>query len=141
MSKPARISYAIIALLLALVGILHLATLALTTLFGYFALRQFSFGRSKALGVTIYIIAVTAIGYGLFYFSKRAYKILPEIADTTIPAVVNFAEKQRIELPFTDYASLKTLALSEVKDKVANVGRYARAAFLQFAMLIIGLVV
>ena len=141
MSKPARISYAIMALLLALVGMLHLSTLALTTLFGYFALRQFSFGRSKALGVTIYIIAVTAIAYGLFYFSKKAYKTLPEIADTTIPAVVNFAEKQQIELPFTDYASLKTLALSEVKDKVANVGRYARAAVLQFAMLIIGLVV
>ena len=141
MSKPARISYAIIALLLALVGMLHLATLALTTLFGYFALRQFSFGRSKALGVTIYIIAVTAIAYGLFFFSKKAYKTLPEIADTTIPAVVNFAEKQQIELPFTDYATLKTLALSEVTDKVANVGRYARAAFLQLAMLIIGLVV
>ena len=141
MSKPARISYAIMALLLALVGMLHLATLALTTLFGYFALRQFSFGRSKALGVTIYIIAVTAIAYGLFYFSKKAYKTLPEIADTTIPAVVNFAEKQQIELPFTDYATLKTLALSEVTDKVANVGRYARAAVLQFAMLIIGLVV
>jgi len=141
MSKPARISYAMMALLLTLVGMLHMATLALTTLFGYFALRRFSFGRSKALGVTIYIIAVTAIGYGLFYFSKKAYKTLPEIADTTIPAVVNFAEKQQIELPFTDYASLKTLALSEVKDKVANVGRYARAAVLQFAMLIIGLVV
>ena len=141
MSKPARISYAIMALLLALVGMLHLATLALTTLFGYFALRQFSFGRSKALGVTIYIIAVMAIAYGLFYFSKKAYKTLPEIADTTIPAVVNFAEKQQIELPFSDYATFKTVALSEVKDKVANVGRYARAAVLQFAMLIIGLVV
>jgi len=146
MSKPARISYAIMALLLALVGMLHLATLALTTLFGYFALRQFSFGRGKALGVAIYIIAVMAIAYGLFYFSKKAYKTLPDIADATIPAVVNFAEKQQIELPFawsnvTDYASLKTVALSEVKDKVANVGRYARAAVLQFAMLIIGLVV
>jgi predicted PurR-regulated permease PerM len=141
MSRPAHVSYAIMALLLALVGLLHLATLALTTLFGYFALRQFSFGRSKALGVAIYVIAVTAIAYGLFYFSRKAAKTLPEIADTTIPAVVNFAEKQQIELPFTDYASLKTLALSEVKDKVANVGRYARAAFLQFAMLIVGLVV
>jgi len=71
---------------------------------------------------------------------------LPDIADATIPAVVNFAEKQQIELPFawsnvTDYASLKTVALSEVKDKLANVGRYARAAVFQFAMLIIGLVV
>src|SRR5947199_10359203 len=128
MSKPARISYAIIALLLALVGMLHLATLALTTLFGYFALRQFSFGRSKALGVTIYVIAVTAIGYGLFYFSKKAYKTLPDIADATIPAVVTFAEKQRIELPFawskvTDYAGLKTFPLAEAKANLPNVGR------------------
>jgi len=141
MSKPARISYVIVAMLVALVGFLHLGTLALTTLFGYFALRQFSFGRSKALGVAIYIIAVTAIGYGLFYFSRQAYKTLPEIADTTIPAVVNFAEKQGIELPFTDYASLKTVALSEVKEKISHVGHYVRAAAFQIAMLIMGLVV
>ena len=141
MSQPARISYVIVAMLVALVGLLHLGTLALTTLFGYFALRQFSFGRSKALGVAIYIIAVMAIGYGLFYFSRQAYKTLPEIADTTIPAVVNFAEKQGIELPFTDYASLKTVALSEVKEKISHVGHYVRAAAFQIAMLIMGLVV
>ena len=141
MSQPARISYLIVAMLIALVGLLHLGTLALTALFGYFALRQFSFGRGKALGVAIYIIAVTAIGYGLFYFSRQAYKTLPEIADTTIPAVVNFAEKQGIELPFTDYASLKTVALSEVKEKISHVGHYVRAAAFQIAMLIMGLVV
>jgi predicted PurR-regulated permease PerM len=141
MSKPARLSYAIMAILLALVGLLHLGTLALTTLFGYFALRRFSFGGRKALGVAIYVIVVTAIGYGLVHFSRQAYKTLPVIADTTIPAVVNFAEKHDLELPFTDYAELKALALGEVTDKVANVGRYARAAVFQFAMLVIGLVV
>src|SRR2546423_6109705 len=141
MSKPARISYVIVAVLLVLVGFLHLATLLLTTLFGYFALRLFSFDRSKALGVAIYIIAVTAIGYGLFYFSRKASVELPDIATKTIPAVVEYAEKQGLELPFTDYASLKTLALNSVKEEFANVGRYARAAVLQVAMLIIGLVV
>ena len=141
MSTPARISYVIVAVLLVLVGFLHLATLLLTTLFGYFALRLFSFNRSKALGVAIYIIAVTAIGYGLFYFSRKAYVELPTIAAATIPAVVEYAEKQGLELPFTDYASLKTLALNSVTEKFANVGRYARAAVLQVAMLIIGLVV
>src|SRR6266480_5747993 len=137
MSTPARISYAIMALLLALVGMLHLATLALTTLFGYFALRQFSFGRSKALGVTIYVIAVTAIGYGLFFFSRQAYVALPKIAEATIPAVVGYAEKQGLELPFTDYASLKTLALNGVKEEFANVGRYARRTIFEFAMLLV----
>ena len=141
MSKPARISYVIMAVLLALVGLLHLGTLAFTTLFGYFALRQFSLGRSKALGVVIYVIAVTAIGYGLFYFSRQAYIALPKIAETSIPAAVEYAEKEGLDLPFTDYASLKTLALNAVKEKFANVGRYARAAVFQIAMLIMGLVV
>jgi len=74
-------------------------------------------------------------------FSHRAYKAIPEIADRTIPAVVEFAEKKGIELPFSDYASLKTVALEEVKDKVTNVGRYAREAVFQAALVIIGLVV
>ena len=141
MTKPARISYAIMAVLLVLIGWLHLATLVLTTLFGYFALRQFSFGRSKLLGVGLYVVAVAAIGYGLFYFSRQAYVTLPKIAETTIPAVVGYAEKQGIELPFTDYASLRTATLNEVKEKLTNVGRYARTAVFEFAMLIIGLVV
>ena len=63
MSKPARISYAIMAILLGLVGMLHLATLVLTTLFGYFALRQFSFGRSKALAVAIYSLNRRELSY------------------------------------------------------------------------------
>jgi predicted PurR-regulated permease PerM len=141
MNQSARISYVIMAVLLVVIGWFHLGTLVLTSLFGYFALRLFSFGRSKTLGVALYLITVAAIGYGLYFFSSQAYKTLPELADKTIPAVVNYAEKQGVELPFADYASLKTLALEEVKDRIANVGRYAREASLQFAMLIIGLVV
>jgi predicted PurR-regulated permease PerM len=136
----ARISYIIMTLMFVLIGWLHVGTLLLTVLFGYFALRLFSFDRSKALGVVIYLIAVVSIGYGLVYFSKRAYKTLPEIAEKTIPAVVNYAEKNAIELPFTDYASFKTLAVKEVKEGMSNVGRYAREATLQIVMLIIGLV-
>ena len=60
MSKPARISYVIMAIVLLLIGWLHLGTLVLTVLFGYFALRQFSFGRSKLLGVVLYLVAVVA---------------------------------------------------------------------------------
>lgn len=141
MSKAERISYGIMAVLLVLIAWLDLGVLVLTALFGYFALRQFSFGRSNLLGVVIYVIAVTVIAYGLIHFSRQAYKTLPEIAGKTIPAVVEFAEKQDIELPFTDYASLKTVAMAEVKEKVANVGRYARAAAFHIALVIIGLVV
>jgi len=141
MTKSARISYVIMAILLVLIAWLHIGTLMLTVLFGHFALHLFSFGRSKLLGVSLYVVAVAAIGFGLVYFSSQAYHTLPEIADKTIPAVVNFAEKQGMELPFTDYASLKTLALKEANQGITDLGHYARTATLQFAMLLIGLVV
>src|SRR3974390_38679 len=121
MKPPERISYVIMAILLLLIGWLHLGTLALTVLFGYFALQQFSFGRSKLLGVTLYLIAVVTIGCGLFYFSRLAYVTTPKIAETAIPAVVEYAEKRGVELPFSDYASLKAVAINEVQEDVANV--------------------
>lgn len=141
LTTSARISFGIMAVLLVLIAWLHLGTLVLTAMFGYFAMHLFSFGRSKTLGVALYLVAVVAIATGLFFFSKRAYKTLPEIAVKTIPAVVQFAERQDFELPFTDYASLKTLVHQEVGERLTNVGTYARTAALQLAMLIIGVVV
>lgn len=143
MTTSARISYVIMAVLLVLIGWLHMSTLVLTALFGHFALKFLSFGRSKTLAVVLYVVGVTAISCGLYLFAKQLYRTqaLPEIAKETIPAVVSFAEKQGIELPFTDYDSLKSLAMESVKDRMANMGRYAREAALQLAMLIIGLVV
>jgi len=141
MSLQTRISYALMALLLVLVGWLHLGILVLTALFGYFAIEKFSFGRSRWLGVGLYVVAVTAIGLGLYHFAKHAYVTLPQMAETTMPAVVEFAEENHIELPFTDWASAKKLVLSEVQEQVGNVGRYARAATFEIASLLIGLFV
>jgi len=140
-TTSARVSYVIMAVLFVLVGWLHVGTLLLTVLFGYFALNFLSFGWSKTLGVILYLILATGIIWGLIYFSKQAYKTLPEIAKETIPAVVDFAEKKGVELPFTDWASLKELAVKKVNERIANVGRYAKEATLQVAMFIIGLVV
>ncbi|MCX6895737.1 MAG: AI-2E family transporter [Verrucomicrobia bacterium] len=140
MSKSTRISYVIMAVALVLIGWLHLGVLVLTTLFGYFALQRFSLGGSKLVGVGIYLVAVTGMGFGLVYFSRAAYVTLPEIADNTIPAIVNYAEKQGVQLPFTDYASLKAMAMSEAKEGMAEVGRHVRNAVMEFAQLLIGLV-
>jgi predicted PurR-regulated permease PerM len=141
MSHSLRISYVTMAVLLVVVALFHLGVLVITAFFGYFALEKFSFGRSRILGVIIYLVVVVGFGWGLFFFSHRAVKALPEIAERTIPAVVEFAKKKNIELPFSDYESLKTTALAEVKDKAANVGRYAREAIFQIAQVIVGLIV
>ncbi len=141
MTGPVRISYGIMLVLLALIGGFRLGTLVLTALFGYFALQQLSFGRSKLLGVALYVIAVATIGCGLFLFSMQANRALPEIAERTIPAVVGYAERKGVELPFTDYPTLKGIALKEAQESFANVGFYLREAVYKIILLIVGLVV
>jgi predicted PurR-regulated permease PerM len=91
--------------------------------------------------VTLYLIAVAVISAGLLYFSNLAYRTLPRVAETSIPAMVGFAEKNGIDLPFTDYASLKSTALDAAREGFAIVSQYARTASWQLVLLLAGLVV
>lgn len=140
MSTPAKISYAFIGTLLLLVCVLHLSTPFITVLFSFFALTTLRFRRSKPLAVALFLVLVTVLGYGAYYFTKRAYVALPQIATTTIPVVIEYAEKQGIELPFTDYQSLKEQALQSIKNQVAGIGKYAEKMMMELLAFIVGLV-
>lgn len=141
LSRPERISYAIMLGLLLLVGWLHMATLLLSALFGYLAVRFLSFGRSKALGILLFTLLLVAITWGLYSFGRQAYVAFPKIAETTIPAVANYAAQQGVELPFTDWPSLKAEGIDVVVGRAGNVGEFVRAAMFQFVYLVIGIVV
>jgi len=68
---------------------------------------------------------------------------LPKMAESTIPTVITWAEQRDIQLPFTDYQSLKAMAMEAVQE-TKNVGRFAtfaKFATTQFVFLIIGCVV
>ncbi|MSU33076.1 MAG: AI-2E family transporter [Pedosphaera sp.] len=141
MRSPHQISYVFISILLLLVGVLQLATPLLTALFAYFAMTFLSFGRSRWLGLTLFLLLFGGVSAGFFLFIKHAYIVLPEIVDKTIPAVVEYAERIGAELPFTDLASFKVSALEMVKSKIVNVGQYARTATVEAVSLVIGVVV
>jgi predicted PurR-regulated permease PerM len=141
MNRAARISFVLLGILTALIAWLNLGTFLLTALFGYLALQVFNFRRNKALSVALYLLTVVVVGAGLLYFAALAYRTFPKIADAAIPAMVGFAERNGIDLPFTDYASLKISALEEAKEGVAVIGRYARIASFQTVLLLAGLVV
>jgi predicted PurR-regulated permease PerM len=140
-SRPAQISWLLLAAAIILVAWLHLGLFLLTAFFGYLALQTFMFRRSKVLSVSLYFLAVVVIGAGLLYFASLAYRTFPKIAETSIPAMVEFAEKNGIDLPFTDYASLKSSALLEAREGIAIIGRYARIASFQSVLFLAGLVV
>ena len=141
MSKPARISYGFMFLLIVLVGWLHLATPFITLLFASFALNKLNHGRTKWTAVGLFLIVVLLTSYLLVFFLNRAYVALPKIAATTIPIALELAEQQGIEMPFSDYASLKAMAMDTIKEESARVGHFVRLATVEFAELIIGLVV
>jgi predicted PurR-regulated permease PerM len=141
MTLPTRLSYAFVLLLLIAADSLNVATPLVTVFFSYFALRTLDVGERKWVGVALFLIVLTAIGVGFYFFFKQAIIALPRMAETTIPVILGWAEKQGIELPFADYQSLRLLALNAVKSRLGGVGAYAGVALVQTAAVIIGVVV
>jgi predicted PurR-regulated permease PerM len=144
--QPERVSYWFIAGALILVGWLHLATPLLAILFAYLALAKLhifkQWGRWPA--VIIFLVVLAAVAYGLGAIIKQAVPTLPLIADESIPKVIQWAKEHNIELPFTDFDSLKELITDTVRAQahyVGSVARIARGASAQFAFLVIGVVV
>jgi predicted PurR-regulated permease PerM len=144
MTKPARISYWFILITIVLVGWLHLATPLLAALFSYFALSKLRFGtQSKWVPVSLFFIALLGIAAGAAYFINQSLVALPKIAETAIPSIIHWAEARGIELPFTDYASLKAMAMETINSAkyFATFANFAKIATTQAVFLIIGVVV
>jgi predicted PurR-regulated permease PerM len=141
--KPVRISYLFMVGTLILVACFRLGTPLLVAFFAYFALTKLHFLRrgGKMLAVALFIVLVSAMAYGLGYFINHTVRALPEIADRAIPSVIQWAKQYNIELPFTDYDSLKDAALDTVKSEVNYMARIARGATTQLIFVVVGCVV
>jgi predicted PurR-regulated permease PerM len=142
MSRLARYSYVFIVLVLVLVGWLHLATPFITVLFAYFALSKLHFTRFKWLAVATFVVVMVAFFFGFVVFAKQALIALPNMAEVTIPKVVEYArEEWKIELPFEDVNSLKALIVEGMRAQLKYLGNFAKLATKEFLALAIGVVV
>jgi predicted PurR-regulated permease PerM len=118
-----------------------MATLLITALFCYFALRQFCLRGSKAWALVLFFTGLTLVVSGLTYFVQQASVAFPKLAETTIPVILEYADRHKVELPFTDLPSLKLLVMAEVKSRLAALPAYARVAAFQLVYFIIGIVI
>jgi len=141
LSKPARISFLFVFLLLAAAMWLRLGLPLVAVLLSYFALEKLHFVRVKSLAIALFAVMVLGVFYGAAYFLQQTLIALPEIAETSIPSIIKYAGEKGLQLPFTDLESLKALALDEAKDQIAMLGRVARFAGHEFAVLLISFVV
>ncbi|MFN2475044.1 MAG: AI-2E family transporter [Chthoniobacterales bacterium] len=141
MQRPTAISYAIFALLLVVVGLLHLTTPFIGALFCFLALTKLRFWGRKWLAVTLFIVLLAAAFSGFGFILKRALVALPEMVETTVPVVLQYAAKYGIDLPFNDTDSLRAVALDAVRSTLGDVGQYVKFATKEFVFLVIGIVI
>ena len=144
MITPVRVSYAVLAATIILAGILHLGAPLLVVLFSYFALRQlYSLTRRKWLALALFIIAVVGIAAAGIYFTRAAILALPDVADSSIPSASAWAQKRQIDLPFSDFESLRQVViatLGEEANYLRNVANVAKATTTNLVFSILGIV-
>jgi predicted PurR-regulated permease PerM len=141
-----RFSYVFMASLFVLMILLRLALPLIAALFTYLALTRLTFfkrgGKAAALG--IFLVLAFGAAYALGYFIRQTVHALPDIADKAIPSIIQTAQDYGIQLPFTDYDSLKDLAFDTVKSEVHFLGsfaKFARGATTHMLFLVAGCVV
>jgi predicted PurR-regulated permease PerM len=144
MITPVRLSYVVLAGTIALAAVLHLTVPLLVVLFSYFALRQLYFlTKRKWLALILFGVLVVGITAGAVYFARAAIYALPNVADTSIPSASAWAQKRQIELPFTDFESLKQAiidTLGQEANYLRNVANLAKSATTGIVFSILGIV-
>ena len=141
MTPAARVSYAFIVGIFVLAAATHLATPLVAVLFSYFVLRRLRFSRNKWLSLAIFLVLIAGILYGIGWLVAQAAVELPKIASESIPPLINWAHDHGIDLPFSDFESLKSTTADVAKDEFLFVGNFARAATRQLVFVIAAIVV
>ena len=144
MITPARLSYGVLAATIILAGLLRLGLPLLVVLFSYFALRQLYFlTRKKWLALSAFAVVVAAVAAAAVYFMRAAILALPEVADTSIPSASAWAQQRQIELPFTDFESLREVVIDTLRQEahyLQNVAHFAGSTTAVLVFAIIGIV-
>ena len=144
MITPTRLSYGVLIATIALAVLLHLGVPLLVLLFSYFALRQLYFlTKRKWLALILFGVVVAGITAAAVYFTRTAILALPDVADTSIPSASAWAQKRQIELPFTDFESLRQAVvdtLGQEAQYLRNVANFAKSAAAAIVFGILGIV-
>jgi predicted PurR-regulated permease PerM len=133
-------------LVFVLTGWLQMGTLLLSVLFSYFIIRKLHFakGQAKWVGVIIFLLLLAGLAYAVTYFIHATVIALPRIAERAVPAIIRWADENKISLPFTDMEGLKEQAFQFARsqaDHLGNFADFARGATTEFVYVMIGIVV
>ena len=144
MITPTRVSYAVLAATIILAGFLNLGAPLLVVLFSSFALRQLYYvTRRKWVALALFVVVVAGVVAIGAHLTRAAILALPDVADTSIPSASAWAQKRQIELPFTDFESLRQVVVETLGEEAhyfRNVANFAKATTTILVFSILGIV-
>lgn len=101
----------------------------LVALFSFFALRKlFGLTSRKWLALTLFVLMVTGLALAAVHFTRTALRALPEVAEKSIPSASAWAEARNIELPFTDFDTLRAFIVETAKEQAQYLQNVAHVA-------------
>src|SRR2546430_10298966 len=102
MITPTRLSYAVLAFTIVLVGVLNLGVPLLVVLFSYFALRQLYYlTKRKWLALILFAVGVAGVAAAAADFNRAAILSPPGGGDNSLPPASAPGPKRAIEIPIT----------------------------------------
>ncbi|MEI7730829.1 MAG: AI-2E family transporter [Verrucomicrobiota bacterium] len=141
MTTLKRNSYLFLAATFILAGWLGLGTPLVTVLFSYFVLCKLHVFNRNWMTVTLFVVLVSVICLALGYVLDQAVRTLPLVMERAVPQVIQVAKSHNLELPFSDWDSLKSYTQIMMKGEMDHVTDAAKIATKQFVFLIIGFVI
>jgi predicted PurR-regulated permease PerM len=131
MSNPVRISYWVVAVAFIVVSWLQMTSAMLVVFFSYFLITKLHFTGNRWVAVGLFAILLSGITYALVHFVWQSIVTLPAIAEKAVPSFIEWAKQWNVQLPFTDFDSLKKLILESIREHTQDLQDFK--AFATFA--------
>ncbi len=148
MTKAAKISYGLMALLLVAILVFRMGYVVLVALFSFMfmeALSRTFKGRMPAaaarwLAAIGFIIAASAILVIFLRFVKTTLLTLPDIMESALPQILNLAQRYGLELPFANFQDFRELVNSKILGNAMRITWESTLLTLQVFNIVIGIV-
>ena len=141
MQNCRKISFYFLAAFILLIGGLKLGAPFIAILFSYLVLDQLMVMKRVWAAILLYLLVVLGVSYATFYAGREAVEALPDIANRSIPVVIEYAQQQGIELPFTDTDGFKAELVKSIKSQLKVVASSAELLTRQFVVIVLALVI
>src|SRR5258708_21428804 len=99
--------------------------------------------KRNGLAVIFFGVVFAGIAAAAVILTRTAILAFPDVADTSIPSASAWAQKRQIELPFSDFETLRQVvvgALGEEANYLRNVANVAKATTTNLVFSILGIV-